>query len=525
MKPEGLPTFINALMNPSVYDHPVDRFEVVQTHISWVVLTGDFAYKIKKPLDLGFLDFSTLEKRHFCCQEELRLNKRLAPQLYIDVVSITGTKDAPVLNGPGPVIEYAVKMKQFRQENQLDRVLARGKLTRGLIDTLARELADFHTKIKVADSDVPFGSPDQISLPVQANFGAIRNQISDQDERKTLDGLQEWTNQKHKEQLDDFRARKQGGFIRECHGDMHLANMVLFDDQVVIFDCIEFNEDLRWIDVMSETAFLVMDLEDRGFPEFSHRILNAYLELTGDYGGLKLLRYYQVYRALVRAKVACIRMGQPGLAVHDRERIREQYHVYEDLAVSYTLPSRPWLAIMHGLSGSGKSTVAQQVLEKTGAIRIRTDVERKRLFGLAPTARSDSGIDSGLYTQEATRETYRKMAALAALVLEAGFSVIADGAYLKKEERDVLRAVAERAKVPFVILDVQAPEETLVRRIEERQRNEGEVSEANLAVLKFLMAKSEPLDENERSFALEVKTDPDIPIDQILKTLKKIGRG
>jgi uncharacterized protein len=323
IKADALPALIRALQNPALYDHPVKRFQVIQTHISWVLLTGPYAYKIKKPLNLGFLDFSSLKNRRFYCTEELRLNRRLAPQLYLDVVTITGSPDAPAINQPGPVIEYAVRMKEFPQEAQLDRVLARGELRRETIDSLAEELSEFHQRIEVAGEDSPFGSPERIAKPVQENFEPTRKQITDRKERIRLKKLQDWTKRTHRAHVPDFQDRKRGGFIRECHGDMHLANMVLLEGQVVIFDCLEFNENLRFIDVMSETAFLTMDLDDRGYPAWAHRILNDYLEKTGDYTGLRLLRYYQVYRALVRAKVACIRMNQAGLSDRDRKQIRQ----------------------------------------------------------------------------------------------------------------------------------------------------------------------------------------------------------
>ena len=521
MKADAVPTLIKALQNPSLYDHTVKRFQVIQTHISWVLLTGPYAYKIKKPLNLGFLDFSSLENRHFYCMEELRLNKRLAPQLYLDVVAITGSPDSPAFHKPGPAIEYAVRMKEFPQDAQLDRVLARGELRREAIDSLAQELAEFHQRIGVAGEDSPFGSPDQIAKPVQENFEPIRKQITGRKERIRLKKLQDWTKRTHRAHGPDFQARKRGGFIRECHGDMHLANMVLLEGQVVIFDCLEFNENLRWIDVMSETAFLTMDLDDRGYPAWGHRILNDYLEKTGDYAGLRLLRYYQVYRALVRAKVACIRMNQAGLSDRDRKQIRQLYRTYADLAERYTRPTGGWLAITHGLSGSGKTMIAQSLVEATGAVCVRTDVERKRLHGLSPMTQTASGTDTGLYSPEATRLTYQRMAERAGTVLRAGFPVIVDGAFLKSAQRQTLRATAEQMKLPFIILDVHAPEAVLRQRILERARQGRDVSEATLAVLEHQIATREPLDADERARALEIETEPSVRIDRAVAALKK----
>jgi len=547
---------IAALQNPALYDHPVERFEVVETHISWVLLTGPFAYKIKKPVDLGFLDFSTLEKRRFFCGEELRLNRRLAPDLYLDVVAITGSTEAPRLSGEGPAIEYAVKMKQFPREGELDRVLARGELGTGHIDALAREIAAFHGRVAVAGDDAPFGSPERIAQPIRDNFKTIREQASAKSplppfakggEQRAFDEegaqrsgaepppfekggiggdflnrithLESWSEAAHAALTDVFRERKRGGFIRECHGDLHLANIAWVERRAVIFDCIEFSEGLRWIDVMSEAAFLTMDLDDRGAPELSRRWLTGYLELTGDYAGLRVLRFYQVYRALVRAKVACIRMGQAGAG--DRARLEREYRGYVDLAGRYTRPARPALAIMHGLSGSGKTALAQALVEAWGAVRMRSDVERKRLHGLAPDARTASGLDTDLYAPEAGERTYRRLADLARTAIEAGHSVIVDAACLKRGQRAALREAAARSRAPFVILDVRAPEAVLRARISARTREGRDASEADLAVLDHQLATAEPLGPDERSAVVAIDTDRPLDVKRLVEEIER----
>ena len=514
------PILIETLQNPSLYPYPVKRFHVIQTHISWVLLTGLYAYKIKKPVNLGFLDFSTLEKRHFYCAEELRLNKRLAPQLYMDVVRITGSLDQPEFNGPGPAIEYAVRMKEFPQKAQLDRVLARGMLHRKHLDSLAQQLAEFHQRIGAARKDSLFGSPEQVQRPVEDNFKVIHEQLGIQGEPQRLGRLEAWMEGIYRVHLTDFEIRKRNGFIRECHGDMHLANMVLFKGQVVVFDCVEFNENFRWVDVMSETAFLVMDLEGRGEPECARHVLNAYLEWTGDYEGLKVLRYYRVYRALVRAKVACIRMSQPDVNDKEQRVIWDQYQSYVALAERYTEGPNVWLAITHGFSGAGKTKIAKFLVEATGALCVRTDVERKRLRGVSPNVRMDSGINAGLYTPEISRDTYARMAELAKIIIEAGFPVILDGAFLMRGQRDVLHVVAQQLRVPFIILDVHAAERTLRERIVKREREGRDVSEANLNVLEHQMAIHEPLRADESVFALSVKAEADLR--RVVTNLKKM---
>lgn len=511
MADTGLPPLIQALHRPACYDHPVRDIRLVETHISWVLLTGPYAYKIKKPVNLGFLDFSTLEKRRFFCEEELRLNRRLAPSLYLEVVSITGSPASPVFSGSGAVIEYAVKMVQFPEEARLDRMLLRGDLGPPHIDLLARELAGFHGRIAVAGNDKPFGDPDHVYEPVRQNFIQIRSRIEAGDEAP-LQRLESWSETSFAELRMTFENRKRGGFIRECHGDAHLANMVWLEERAMLFDCLEFSDNLRWIDVMSELAFLVMDLDDRGHPDLARRALNAYLEHTGDYAGLAVFRFYQVYRALVRAKVACIRLCQSGLSDAERNRGRGEYRGYANLAGRYTQPPPPALIITHGLSGSGKTWLSQQLLEALGAVRVRSDIERKRLHGLAPGARSGSGIASGIYAADASRRTYARLAELAATILRAGHSVIVDAAFLKYSQRDQLHAVANERRVPFVILDIRTPENILRQRLRQRAAQQHEVSEAGLAVLDHQLTTREPLADTEQCHVLSVNGGtPDIP--------------
>ncbi len=513
-----LPPLIQALHDPACYDHPVQDIRLVETHISWVLLAGDYVYKIKKPVNLGFLDFSTLEKRRFYCGEELRLNRRLAESLYLGVSAITGSASHPVLNGNGEAIEYAVRMVRFPEEARLDRMLARGELGAAHIDSLAQELAGFHGRIRVAGDGSPYGDPEHVYEPVKQNFEQIRPRIEAQD-RNLLQRLETWSEQSFSGLRRTFEDRKRQGFIRECHGDAHLANMVWLDGRAVLFDCLEFNENLRWIDTMSEVAFLTMDLDDRGHPELARHALNAYLEQSGDYAGLAVFRFYQVYRALVRAKVACIRLGQGGLNEEEKRRVREEYLGYVNLADRYTRAAPTALIITHGLSGSGKTWLSQQLLEALDAIRLRSDVERKRLHGLAPHQRSGSGIDSGIYTAEAGRRTYARLAELADTILQAGYPVIVDAAFLRRGQRDPFRALAKKARASFVILDIQASETALRERLRTRARQTREASEAGLAVLDHQLASREPLTADEKPAALAI--DGTAPrISAIVSTLR-----
>jgi uncharacterized protein len=498
---------IQALTDHSVYEHPTTEIVVLQTHISWVVLTGPYTYKIKKPVNLGFVDFSTLAQRHFFCQEELRLNRRLAPQLYLEVVALYGTPERPRFHGQGAPLEYAVKMVQFAQETLLSHLIAAGQLQGAHIDCLTREVSAFHARIATADPMSRFGTPEALYQPVQENFQHLFDTIDDPVRQAHARALEAWCQRTFTARRATFVARKRDGFVRECHGDMHLGNIILLDDQVVIFDCLEFNEDLRWIDVASDVAFLTMDLEDRGRPDLAHRFLNSYLEATGDYGLLGLLPFYLTYRATVRAKVAGIRLGQNHLSPEEEEQVREAFGSYFDLAERYTSSSCPRLLITHGLSGSGKTFATQQLVEATGTIRIRSDVERKRLFGLAPLERSTGRSDLNLYAPNATQRTYAQLAQQAARVIEAGFSVVVDATFLKRAQRDAFRHLAAQLNVPFTILEFCACAETLRRRVAQRSAQADDASEADLAVLHGQFAALEPLTAEERASALTIDTE------------------
>lgn len=477
--------------------------EVVETHISWVLLAGNFAYKIKKAVGFGFLDFSTLDKRRFFCQEELRLNRRLSPQLYIDVLAIGGSIDAPLLGGDVRPIEYAVKMRRFPQAAQLDVMLANGELQRAHIDAIARKIAAFHENTAVAGADSRYGDVEAIRQPVRQNFAQIGLRLGDAADREKLRQLEAWSEGEFQRLVKVFSERKRQGFIRECHGDLHLANLALFEGEIAPFDCLEFNDSLRWVDVVSEIAFLAMDLHDKRRPDLAWRLLNAYLEQTGDYQGLALLRYYLAYRALVRAKVACLSCKATiaeGVAL---EGCRD----YLALAESFTVPARPAVIITHGLSGSGKSTLAGKLATILGAIHIRSDIERKRLYGLAAEARSGSALDGGLYTAQGHRRTYGKLAELAQAIVAAGYPVIVDATFLKQAERAAFRELAAAGCVPFVILDFQAPVEILRQRIKGREQAGTDASEATLAVLERQLVSAEALTAGERLRSMRIDTE------------------
>jgi uncharacterized protein len=522
MSEENATTLSRSLAtHAAAYPEPVSRIEMLETHISWVFLAGEFAYKVKKPVDLGFVDFSTLERRRHFCEEELRLNRRLAPDLYLDVLPIAGSAESPRIGGEGAAIEYCVRMRRFEQERLLSRLVAEGELLPRQIDSLARQVAEFHARIPVAEPASRFGTPEAVAEPMRANFAHL-DRPENEEVIKLVERLRSWTEQKLAAREDELIVRKRNGFVRECHGDMHLGNMIQSDDAITIFDCIEFNPDLRWIDVASEVAFCTMDLEDRGRPELARRFLNAYLEWSGDYAGLAVFRLYFVYRALVRAKVAQLRRDQGGLSEAESERLARELASYLEWADGSTRQPAPFLAVTHGLSGSGKTRGSQAVVERFGAVRLRSDIERKRLVGLGPLADSDSGVGSGLYSSEFSRRTFEKLAELAGAIVAAGFPVVVDATFLKRAEREQFRTLAERLKVPFVILDFPAEEKTCRERICRRAQERSDASEATEAVLEHQLRISEPLDEDERAFVVSFESGEGAVVERSLDRMEAL---
>lgn len=509
---------IAALQNPALYPHPVEKIELIETHISWVLLTGEYAYKIKKPMNFGFLDFTQLADREHFCGEELRLNQRLTEGLYLEVLPITGSAEAPELNGTGPVIEYALKMRQFPQSGLLSTLQANGELHQHHVDALATQIAQFHLSAPLVPQAHYQGSPEAVMDPVQQNFDQIRPFLSEKADLQQLDALQDWAQTSYARLKPLLAERKAQGFIRECHGDIHLGNATVIDGKVVIFDCIEFNEPFRFTDVWGDTAFLAMDLEDRGLKSLARRFISQYLELTGDYQGLHVLNFYKAYRAMVRAKVALFSMPQDATGLVRANGLR-QYRRYADLAESYSaIPSR-FLAITRGVSAVGKSHVALRTVEALGAVRLRSDIERKRLFG-AQQAGSDNGLHSGIYDADASIATYAHLHTLADTILAAGFPVTIDATYLKRDHRAHAAQVAEARGVPFLILDCNAPEAVIASWLQQRQSENTDPSDATMEVIQAQLADQDPLTTEETLLSKRVETNESGSLDKLVQQIR-----
>lgn len=483
-----LPPLIQALLAPRHYAG-VSGVELVQTHISWVLLAGDYAYKIKKPVKLPFLDFSTLEHRYRCCLDELRLNRRFSPDIYLDVVGIFNTPQAPQWEGAGAPIEYAVKMHRFDESMRLDRVCARGQLGIAHLSDLADTLVSFHETAATAPPSSPFGAAGAVLAPALDNLRELTGLLVGADMPTRLAELKAWTESQFMLLAPLMNARKRAGRVRECHGDLHLANMVLMDGHVRLFDCLEFNENLRWIDVASDIAFTYVDLLAHHQPGLANWFVNEVLSRSGDYEAALVLRFYAVYRALVRAKVAA-------LSAAHRHGDSPDALIYVALAEHLMMPSKIGLVITHGLSGCGKTHASGERLLSdplASTLRLRSDVERKRLFGMRSTERSESTLAAGIYAPDAQVRTYDHLLAVSDMLLRAGWSVIVDATFLKHADRVMFRELAKDTGAVFSILAPQATPSQLRQRVQARLKQGKDASEASLGVLERQVQTIEPL--------------------------------
>ena len=481
-------TLVKALLDPAAWPHPVDEPALFETHISWVILTGEYAYKIKKPLKLEFLDFSTLELRRHWCDEELRLNRRWAPELYLDVIAITGTPDRPVPGGTGTPIEYAVRMRRFPQSALLSNKLREGELEAADMLELAEMIANRHAEAPV-NREARFGGLAAVRKPMIENLLYLEPWL----EKAELAQLDTWTRAELERNTRLIEDRRQAGFVRECHGDLHLRNLVELDGRIVAFDCIEFSDELRMLDVISDLSFLAMDLAAAGRDDLAWILLNRYLEVSGDYAGMRLYGLYFVYHCLIRAKVDAIRASERR---HDADReddLAGMRH-YCDVARRWIESTAPTLIVMHGYSGSGKTWVSSGLLERLNAVRLRSDVERKRMHGLAEDASTGSAPGEGLYDADTSARTYERLFTITGELLAAGHRVILDAAFLDADRRRHARALAAKLGVPFVLVGVRTPEANVRRRLDARA---ADASEADHAVLDYQHRHAAPLDDDE----------------------------
>ena len=465
------------------------RFE---THVSWVFVVGALAYKFKKAVRFDVLDYSTLARRHACCERELRLNRGFAPSLYLDLVAVTGDPEQPQIGGSGEALEYAVAMRAFPQQAMWSARLQAGTLERGEIDALALRLAQLHRAAAVAPSSSAWGTPARIAAAGRQDLATLTELLATgwatPAARAQADMLTRW----HAERTPPaamLARRRAERRIRACHGDLHSANILTLDGKVELFDCIEFNDALRWIDVLDDLAFVLMDLRYHGRGELAARLLGRYLEASGDYGGLVVLEYYQIMRAVARCKVWLLRAHEATAGV---DAMRQNALRYLALAAA-GITRRGALLLMHGYAGSGKSFCAGALAEALGGVRIRSDVERKRLKGLAASDHAASPVRLGIYDETATRATYARLLRLAASAAAAGLPVVVDAAFLQGWQRRRFAALALRLGVPYFVVDVQTTGPVMLSRLAERHEHPDDASDAGEQILAYQLMSSQPL--------------------------------
>ena len=478
---------------------------LIETHISYVLVCGERAYKVKKALRTSFLDQSTLARRQHACAEELRLNRRLAPDLYLGVVPVTGPAADPQLDGPGDPIEVAVAMRSFAQQDLWDARAARQDLHAAQIDELVRVLVPFHAAAAVAPARGRLGSPAQVRAPLEDSLVDLVRLLDAPRAAATLHRLFDWELDAGRRLEPVMAQRLSAGRVRECHGDLHLGNVTTIAGRATVFDGIDFNDDFRWIDVASELAFMAMDLHAHGLSGLAHRFVNGYLEASDDYDAVQVLDYYLVHRALIRAKVALLRAlqcgGQPaGADEAERQRLAADRYLALALRFSRLDPAGtpPLLLLTHGWSGSGKSTAAQRLVESRGAVRIRADVERKRLAGLQPLDRAPAGTQPDLYSAATTAATYDRLNRLAVPVLRGGYPVVLDATFLRLAQRQAARAVAAKQGAGCRILDLQVDVDVARQRLRLRAEQAHDPSDADERVLDAQIRTAEPLQADER---------------------------
>ncbi len=505
MTDSHLPPHIEGLLSPDAYSHDVDAVELRQTHISYLLFAGDFVYKVKKPLDLGFLDFSTLDKRHHFCVEELRLNRRLCQRTYLDVVNIVAADGTYRADAEGDVVDYAVKMRRLPDGGMMTPMLERGGVDAAQMRDLGRRIAAFHGESERGPEIDALSGLETVATNWRENFEQTESNIGRTVTRAQFDETKRYVDATLEREAALFEQRVRDGKARDCHGDLR-ADAVCFEpDGVCIFDCIEFNERFRFSDVAADIAFLAMDMEARGRQELSDELMATYLGATLDSTLPLLMPFYKCYRAYVRGKVDGFQLDQPEIGDEQKAAVTEGAKRSFELAHAYARQiTPPTLIITVGVTGSGKSYLANGLAARVGAAVFSSDIVRKRLLDIEPTERHVEEIDSGVYSAASTEQTYGALLDEARPWLERGQAVVLDASYLLASHREAARRVANDADVRFVVLDCQADEALVKQRLEERAAKAGVVSDGRWEIYQVQQQRREPLDDVPAAARVEI---------------------
>lgn len=509
--------WIKSLLSPGAYPDPADNVRLVQTHISWIFLAGAFAYKIKKPVDFGFLNFTTLDRRRFYCHEEVRLNSRLCPEIYLGVIPLRETSDGASFVGDGRVIDYAVKMIRLPEERMADRLLSKGELTASDVRRIATTVAEFHLRAGRSKDIDSYGSIQAIRGNWEENFQQAEAFANVTISSRDLSLIRERVEEFMTANAPLFSERVTGGFIRECDGDIHLENICL-TERVCIFDCIEFNERFRCCDTAADIAFPLMDLEFSGRRDLAGIFLDEYLAVSKDTGALGLIGFYRVYRAFVRGKVESFRLKDSGIPAKEKEEAKERAIRYFRLARGYLVRERfsPSLIVICGLTGSGKSTIAEALGVELGLEVLSSDRLRKELAGVPLWQHTADNYAEGLYSPARSEETYRALAARADQLLASKQGVIVDATCKKREDRENLRRLAASYGAPFYLIAAESPEDVIRRRLDERVRQGTSVSDGRWEIYLRQRGEFEPFLESEGGL---MTVDSSAPLDDTVDAL------
>jgi aminoglycoside phosphotransferase family enzyme/predicted kinase len=503
-----------AMERPDFYPHPVAAIKQRETHISKVFLTGSFVYKIKKPVNLEFLDFTTLEKRLHYCNQELILNRRLTHDIYLDVVPITQKDSQYYLAGPGSPVEYAVKMRQLPEQSSMLNLLRRGKIDEAALKELSHTLAKFYAQVPSGGHIDSFGSWETVWSNCEENFRQTKVFLETILDERVFQIIRAATRSFLRRWQDLFRHRVERKKICDCHGDLRTGH-IYFADKIQILDCIEFNERFRYGDIASDLAFLAMDLDYEGHPKIAQELLGAYVRYTKDQDVFVLLDFYKCYRAFVRVKVNCFAVQQEDLGKQDSRRLLGETRKYMELAYRYAVQfTRPTIWIVCGMPASGKSTIAKKLAETLSVRVLRSDVIRKGIFGMQPEEKTDVPFEEGIYSKGASSLTYGKLLLLAQDEIEKGFSVILDATYGSRHQRSEVIRLAKDMDTNLMFVECLSPEALIKERLVSREAKDP-VSDARLRHFEQIKARFEPL--NDVRDEMHIRVDTKGPLEESME--------